>query len=392
MLKIQKYLLNLWCYSSSRHFFMFKAFKISIIFTFFYLTSNVLVAQNLRVNSLYTNGGSANLNNLKTEEKATSNEIPSLREIQIPISVDQISKAFKNKYHSQQDIAKNIFLWIAWNIDYDQEALQNKQITGFSPELVLSNQKSLCLGFAELFNTLCLSSGLESRIIQGFAKGSKEDANFVFNAPNHAWNSVKIDGAWYLVDVSWASTIRSQIEKEHNLKPSVANQFLLKYYKTVPEQFILTHLPEDPNWQLASSTISLQEFQNAKGEISKKFIPYSGKSRIDHAKSIAKYESLDSLDRVIAYMERSVDITSNLEREYGLGIAYYYKAQELSNDLLTASNSETRWMKRKIDEYFQKSLQELSKVSPKDPEYEFASLMYDNIRFKLESIQNAPVF
>lgn len=348
--------------------------------------------QNLRVQSLYSSTEITSLKELPLSENTPTSGVPAVESSDVSLTIDHVSSELQKSADSQQGIARNIFLWIAWNIEYDREAFNNKEIISYAPEAVLSNGKSLCVGFAKLFTALCIESGIESRTIQGFAKGSTSEASQIFDEPNHAWNSVKIDGNWYLADVSWASTIRSQIETEHELQQEVANKYLLQFYKTVPEEFILTHLPEDPLWQLTSTSISLEEFQKDENSITQLVKSNSDNNLAAHANAIDHYENLDSLNRVIAYMERMVDIPSNTEREYGLGIAYYYKAQELIKELNTCKSSDSRRIRRGIHYYYQKSLEELAKVDPQNPQYDFAMLIHENIHHKLNSNQVGPVF
>jgi len=375
-----------------RPFFVIKAFKISFIFLLFSLYTLPVTGQNLRVNSLYT---SADVSSIESGEMAGSTAHPediTLEDTDIPFSIDKLSEYFEHTTVDQQETARKIFLWIAWNIDYDQQAMENRQPLDYTPEAVLSDRKSLCLGFAELFKVLCQESGLNARTIQGFAKGSGAEKDIEFQEHNHAWNGIMINEKWYLADVSWASTIRSQIEKENKLAPGMANQYLLQYFKPVPEHFILTHLPEDPFWQLTPRKVTIGEFQSDGELIREKLALNGGRSSIDYEKSIAAFDELDSLDRVIAYMERMVELPTNNDREYGLGIAYYYKAQELAKSLNPSSGQRQVAQIQKIGHYYKKALDELAKVMPTDDQYAFALTMQENIQFKLETLRIAPVF
>jgi hypothetical protein len=51
----------------------------------------------------------------------------------------------------------------------------------------------------------------------------------------HAWNAVKIEGSWRLVDVTWASQVTGVREG---------------FFMVPPEQFIETHYPSHSDWQL----------------------------------------------------------------------------------------------------------------------------------------------
>lgn len=55
--------------------------------------------------------------------------------------------------------------------------------------------KAVCQGYVSLFYRLILEYDIDSRMITGTSFGKK-----------HAWNIVKLDGSWYHLDTTWAST------------------------------------------------------------------------------------------------------------------------------------------------------------------------------------------
>src|SRR4029077_3289564 len=70
---------------------------------------------------------------------------------------------------------------------------------------------------------------------------------------SHAWNAVKIDGHWQLVDTTWGAG--ALLGKEFKKK---YNEY---YFLTPPEQLVLTHLPNDPQWQLSETPVQPEEFE-----------------------------------------------------------------------------------------------------------------------------------
>lgn len=96
------------------------------------------------------------------------------------------------------------------------------------------------------------------------------------------WNSALIDGEWRLIDIFWASTCivgrRSKEwalfgvddlddEEDEEDDPELAegetkhqvNEF---FFLTDPDQLIMTHLPDDPRWQLLPRPLTLQQFED----------------------------------------------------------------------------------------------------------------------------------
>ncbi len=68
-------------------------------------------------------------------------------------------------------------------------------ITAASPHSAyagLVEGEFVCQGYASLFYRLCLEAGVEARVVTGTGDGEA-----------HAWNIVKLDGLYYLVDVTW---------------------------------------------------------------------------------------------------------------------------------------------------------------------------------------------
>ena len=73
---------------------------------------------------------------------------------------------------------------------------------------------------------------------------------------NHEWNAIKINGEYYLCEVTWGS---GKVEGGKFIKSY--NTF---YFCTPPEQFIQTHLPSKDleKWQLLEKKINRNEFDN----------------------------------------------------------------------------------------------------------------------------------
>lgn len=57
-------------------------------------------------------------------------------------------------------------------------------------------KKAICDGIADAFKYICNQCNLECVIVDGYIGNLSEESY-------HAWNIVKIDGSWYLVDCTW---------------------------------------------------------------------------------------------------------------------------------------------------------------------------------------------
>jgi transglutaminase/protease-like cytokinesis protein 3 len=157
--------------------------------------------------------------------------------------------------NNQKEKARAIFCWIAHNINYNVNAFLKKEYVDSSPEAVLKKKSSVCDGYANLFQQLAHEAGLESVKITGFAKDYNYELGSIFKGSgNHAWNAVKIDSHWYLLDVTWGAGYMN----EDNKYQQYFNEY---YFFTPPDEFIYNHFPDKMEWQLLENPISKQEFE-----------------------------------------------------------------------------------------------------------------------------------
>lgn len=140
-----------------------------------------------------------------------------------------------------------IFGWIAMHIQYDHGAYNDDNYPEQSAVNVLATGKAVCEGYTALMHTLCEAAELEAEPIFGYAKGYDYQPGDRFTKINHAWNTVKINDAWHLFDVTWACTGTT------NFEPF--------WFDVHPKAFIFTHLPAEPSWQLTGDIWELEEYE-----------------------------------------------------------------------------------------------------------------------------------
>lgn len=149
--------------------------------------------------------------------------------------------------------ARAIFRWMAHNISYDAEGFFSKRYGDQSAGGVLASRSAVCAGYSTLFQVLGRAAGLEVVIVEGWAKGYGYDVQELDGDMNHAWNAVKVAGAWYLLDATWGAghlTTERQFERE----------FHPYYWLTPPDQFVGNHFPQDSRWQLLSMSVTKATF------------------------------------------------------------------------------------------------------------------------------------
>ena len=161
----------------------------------------------------------------------------------------------KQKYSlTQGESAYLVYKWLSENIEYDCYALNHGDID--HTELgTYNNGKGVCSGYSMLFETMCGSLGLEAEYVVGYSKGNDFIPGEIPKKADHAWNSVKIDSSYYLVDSTWgAGGCDGDVYKKH------FNDF---NFCPDPERFIRSHLPVESKWQLVSNNITLKDFSNS---------------------------------------------------------------------------------------------------------------------------------
>lgn len=81
--------------------------------------------------------------------------------------------------------------WLCENADYDYESANQDMDRGHSIGSCIFDGLCVCEGYAQAFQAMAESLGIESYIVTGDLEGG-----------GHAWNAVKIDGNYYFVDAT----------------------------------------------------------------------------------------------------------------------------------------------------------------------------------------------
>jgi hypothetical protein len=172
----------------------------------------------------------------------------------LPQLVTELTKGTDDPYLK----VKRFFDWISLNIEYDLEKYLKKKVTYKNNPYIdcIANGKSVCEGYADLFEEMCNIAKIENKKIIGYSRGL--GYNF-FNERrsiknNHKWNAVNIKGRWYLVDPTWGAGY-------------VQNGEYIKKYSSFflfaePEQLIHTHFPEKQSDQHIDKPVNMHEFMN----------------------------------------------------------------------------------------------------------------------------------
>lgn len=157
---------------------------------------------------------------------------------------------------TDREKAYALYRYLAENISYDAYSFLHKKNTDYpdqSAQAVLQRKTAVCAGYSELYQAMARSVGLECEIVSGQANTdplAQEQRN-----TGHAWNAVKIDGRWHLLDSTWGA---GHIDNSLQAFTKNTND---DWFSVPPEQFVYTHLPDDEEWQLLEKPITKKEFE-----------------------------------------------------------------------------------------------------------------------------------
>lgn len=230
-------------------------------------------------------------------------------------NLPKLAYQLTHKLPSDIEKFRAIYIWVCSNISNDYKMFQknkrkrnkykndetklkkwNKELSKKMFHQLLSENKTVCTGYAYLIKELSILANLQCEIIDGFGRLSTTNIESL-KKPNHSWNAIKLNEKWYLCDATWSSG-------QTNLSN---NEFVFKYnngyFLTDPEVFIKNHYPSNKKWMLIKNVnLTFKEFKtfpllysNAFKYISNVSFPDKMKAIIKkNEKIIFKYQLLDA--------------------------------------------------------------------------------------------------
>lgn len=150
---------------------------------------------------------------------------------------------------SETEKARSLYVWVSRYLSYDHAASNRGRRLNQNIEDILRRRRGTCFDYAQLYEALCRNAGLTCRMISGYAR-PKLDAPVRLQEPDHAWNAVRLDGEWRLLDATWS-----------NGKDEWTGAYGRDYFLPPPELFVLNHLPANPVWQLLDHPVDTSWFK-----------------------------------------------------------------------------------------------------------------------------------
>lgn len=173
-------------------------------------------------------------------------------------SIDAVGKYLASRFGDKKLLVKAIHDYVVMRLEYDYDALERidardwKNTPSQEAEAVFARRKGVCEGYARLMVALGKAAGVEIAYVTGWIRDSRRRlALDSTGQPNlegvsHAWNAVKIDDHWHLIDATW--------DDPTNGTPGTT------YLFTPPRLMTYDHLPETSAWQLRAEPMSLGDF------------------------------------------------------------------------------------------------------------------------------------
>ncbi|XP_074860280.1 kyphoscoliosis peptidase [Carettochelys insculpta] len=177
-------------------------------------------------------------------------------ELSVKNGVEELVKTLLQPARTDLEKVRAIWMWICHHIEYDVAGFHNKDQRFCEPKDVLQRGKSVCAGYAALFQQMCSIAGVQCMKLLGPCKGYGYRPGQPLTEDNeHAWNAVYLDGRWHLLDSTWGSGI---IDDSCSKFTFQYNEF---YFLTHPALFINNHFPDNSNWQLLKPALTLKEYE-----------------------------------------------------------------------------------------------------------------------------------
>lgn len=188
-------------------------------------------------------------------------------------TISELASRLTESLETESEKARVFYMWITRNVRYDcrkyhrrtrprieatsQEELEKKILEYRRAQALktMKSKKGICEDYSYLFKALCEAAGLEAEVIVGDARDFHKPYRRSHDNP-HAWNAVKTEGTWKLLDATWGAGYTDAGVKKFYRRSATG------YFFTPPERFVQNHFPEEAKWQLLDHPLSKKDFAN----------------------------------------------------------------------------------------------------------------------------------
>jgi len=252
---------------------------------------------------------------------------------------EQLARKISKDFQDDASKVRAAFRWLTYNIRYnleeyfeprkviqfryadEEERLQKLQaIKDEIVEEAFLTKMGVCEEYAQSFKKLADLMNIEATVIKGYVRNSAYEIGRVPQTTNHAWNAVKIENKWILLDATWASGYLYNGKWVKNF-----NEY---YYAIDLRKVNRTHYPDDRKWKIVLESGSLEDFYNqpiySNGLLRKNVdlvSPTKGNIVVNRSKKVVlKFKNLSASERLF-YNYRGQRYAKRPEVSFEDGIA-----------------------------------------------------------------------
>lgn len=174
---------------------------------------------------------------------------------------EKLAAKIQKDFNSDLDKTRAAFKWLSNNISYSirlaKSGRRSIEYQFYSEEERLAKLQAIkdklvkdafirrigvCEEYAQSLTKLCDLMGIESKVLKGNVRNSGREIGRNINTTNHAWNIVKIENRWIIIDATWASG--------YSMNGKWVRDFSDYYFDIPTNQIGKTHFPDDRKWQI----------------------------------------------------------------------------------------------------------------------------------------------
>lgn len=172
-------------------------------------------------------------------------------------SIESLSSYFKTITTKDSELARLVFSWVAFKINYDDDSYNSGKFNDPEAESVFKSRKAVCIGYSNVVQSLCDALKIPCKTISGFGKGYGFKDGMPVTGTNHAWNAIYFNNGWHLLDATWASGYAENINGKAVSKKRFADYF----FDVNPKEFIFNHFPDSSQYQFLAKEFTRDQFR-----------------------------------------------------------------------------------------------------------------------------------